>query len=87
MISSSNNAINAARERDVSPDALSFSSPHRHLSQRCDRAEGVGGKAQAAAAGVCAQGEHLGHATCHQGAGNARVHSMYLFLHFLNALI
>ncbi len=60
----------------LSPSSL------RRLSQWCDRAEGVGGEAQAAAAGVCTQGEHLGHATCHQGAGNARVHGTCLFLHF-----
>lgn len=65
---------------DVSPDAffvVSFSL-HR-LSQRCAGAEGVRGKAQAAAAGVCTQGEHPGHAACHQGAGDARVHSMYIY--------
>lgn len=50
-----------------------------HLSQRCSGTEGVGGEAQAAAAGVCTQGEHPSHATRHQGAGNARVHSMCLF--------
>lgn len=61
-----------------------FSSHLRQpLSQRRAGAEGVGGEAQAAAAGICAQGEHLGHAACHQGAGNARVHSKYLFFIFL----
>lgn len=57
----------------------------RRLSQWRDRAEGVGGEAQAAAAGVGTQGEHPGHATCHQGAGDARVHSMCLLLHFIKA--
>lgn len=74
----------AAFESDISSDALFFSSSFHRLSQWCDRAEGVGGEAQAAAAGVCTQGKHLGHATCHQGAGNARVHSMYLFFHSFN---
>lgn len=50
----------------------------RRLSQRHDGAEGVGREAQAAAAGVRPPREHPGHETCHQGAGNARVHSMYL---------
>lgn len=75
--------LHAAFGRFFSSDALSFSSPLHHRSQRCDRTEGVRGEAQAAAAGVRAQGEHPGHATCHQGAGNARVHRMYLLLHQL----
>lgn len=63
---------------DFSPDGIFL----RRLSQRRDGAEGVGGKAQAAAAaGVCAQGEHLGHAARHQGAGNARVHGTCRRLH------
>lgn len=71
---------------DVSSDARSLLSslPHR-LSQRRDGPEGVGGEAQAAAAGVCTEGEHLGHAAGHEGAGNARVHCMYLFLYFWSA--
>lgn len=51
--------------------------PHRRSSQRCDGTEGVGGEAEAAAAGVCTQGEHSGDETCNEGAGDARVHSMY----------
>lgn len=47
------------------------------FSQRCDGPEGVGGEAEAAAAGICSQGEHSGDETCNEGAGNARVHSMY----------
>lgn len=62
-----------------------FYTRHR-LSQRHDGVEGVGWEAQAAAAGVCPQRKHPGHETCHQGAGNARVHSMYLILLFLHAL-
>lgn len=60
-----------------------FLSTLRCVSQRCNRTEGVGGEAQAAAAGVCTQGEHPGHASCHQGARNARVHSTYLLLFLL----
>lgn len=71
---------------DVSSDALPCVSTRPRLSQRHDRAEGVGWEAQAAAAGVCPQRKHPGHETCHQGAGNARVHSMYLILLFLRAI-
>lgn len=51
--------------------------PSSPFSQRCDGTEGVRGEAEAAAAGICSQGEHSGYETCNEGAGNARVHSMY----------
>lgn len=53
---------------------FNVSPPLHCLSEWRYGAERVWGKAEAAAARVCTQREHLGDAARHQGAGNARVH-------------